>query len=213
MERSQIKQRIVGGLVLVALGAIVIPFLLDMHQADQWWGKGNIPKKPENGFVTRVLPLEEWSNQAQSELAEGTRQLNAHAPAAKGAGQSPPPPVTAPQAPTPSPSLAPATAAVASKPASAPSSTPAAAMTSGAEAGLEGWVVQLGSFSSEKNAEELRERLQKKGYRVFVEHIKQGGQTAYRVRIGPEQQRAAAEAIRDQLVHDLKLKAIVLHIP
>jgi cell division septation protein DedD len=197
VERSQLKQRIVGGLVLVALGAIVIPFLLDMHQEDQWWGKGNIPKKPDNGFVTRVLPLEEWSQSAQSDLNEGAKQMNAVPPAAppsQGAGQAP-----ASAQPPPAVQLNPIPPSVATAPSSA-----------GGD--IEGWVVQLGSFSSQKNAEELRERLQKKAYRVYVENIKQDGQTVYRVRIGPGQ-RADAETIRDRLAHDLRLKAIVLHIP
>ena len=206
MERSQYKQRIVGGLVLVALGAIVIPFLLDMHKEDQWWGKGNIPKKPDNGFVTRVLPLEEWSKQARSELAGAAAASKSVAPTAQSdaatsspvAGQAPP------QAPIPTP--APKTTAI-------PSSPPVAPAAGGAATALEGWVVQLGSFSSERNAEELREQLLKKGYRAFVDHLKQGRQAVYRVRIGPEQQRAAAETIRNQIERDLKLKAIVLHLP
>ena len=186
------KQRIVGGLVLVALGAIVIPFLLDMHQDGQWWGKGNIPKKPEDGFVTRVLPLQEWSKQAQSELAQGGAQLDAAAAAIKDQAESPPPAVRPPPAKaarTPSASVAVATAVA------------------------EGWVVQLGSFANQKNAEDLQERLRQKGYHAFMDQIQQGGQTVYRVRIGPEQQRAAAESLRGRLEHDLELKGIVLHIP
>jgi len=198
VERSQLKQRIVGGLVLVALGAIVIPFLLNMHQEDQWWGKDNIPKKPDNGFVTRVLPLEEWSKSAQSDLEEGAKQMNAVPPAVPpttGAGQAP-----ASAQPPPAVQLNPIPSSVATAPA-------------GVGGDIEGWVVQLGSFSSQKNAEELRERLQKKAYRVYVDNIKQDGQTVYRVRIGPERQRADPETIRDRLAHDLRLKAIVLHIP
>jgi len=203
VDRNRIKQRIVGGVVLIALGAIVIPFVLDMHREREWWGKGNIPKKPDNGFVTRVLPLEDWSKQAQSELKDGAAQLNANAPAAKGEGPAPssaPAPQPIPDiAAVPPPSTAPAHPAV----------TPNAAAASGAE----GWVVQAGSFSSGKNAEELREKLRKEGYRAFVDHIKQGPQTVYRVRIGPEPQRAAAETIRDQVARNFKLKAMVLHIP
>lgn len=174
--------------MLVALGAIVIPFLLNMHEEDQWWGKGNIPKKPDNGFVTRILPLEEWSKQAQSEL--------------EGVAVPPPSPAVAPALQTSTPKTIPT-----------PPSTSASPVVNGAATAVEGWVVQLGSFSSEKNAEELRVQLLNKGYRVFVDQIKQGGQAGYRVRIGPEQQRVAAETLRNRIEHDLKLKAIVLHIP
>jgi len=206
VERNHFKQRIVGGLVLVALGAIVIPFLLNMHPGEEWWGKGNIPKKPDNGFVTRVLPLEEWSKQAQSDLAKGSQQLDTvpeHAPAAATPDQT--------AAPGASDSASPAAHA----PPSAAETSAAVAIPQGAggAGGTEGWVVQLGSFSNQKNAEELREKLQKMAYQVFVEQINQDGQTVYRVRIGPQRQRGDADAIRDRLEHELQLKAMVLHFP
>lgn len=207
MDRNHFKQRIVGALVLVALGAIVIPFLLDMHEGDKWWGKGNIPKKPANGFVTRVLPLDQWAKQAQSTMADTSQQLDAvptHAPATS-AAPAPGPSVSA----TPSPVTPSNPAAIqsASAPAAAGSQTPTPASA------MEGWVVQLGSFSNQANAEELVARLRKQGYQVFVEKVAQGGQTIYRVRIGPQRQRADAEAIRDKLARDLQLKALVLHLP
>jgi len=200
VEHSQFKQRIVGGLVLVALGAIIIPFLLDMHQGEQWWGSGNMPKKPANGFVTRVLPLDEWSKQAQTDMAEGSAQMNAvPAPTPAPAADTSVPPAPASLAPD-SPS--------ASRP-SAPVATPAAIK----DGETEGWVVQLGSFSNQKNADELMEQLRKKTYHVFVEKITQDGLTVYRVRIGPQRQRADAEEIRDKLARELQLKAMVLHFP
>lgn len=200
MERNHYKQRIVGGLVLVALGAIVIPFLLDMHPGEEWWGKGNIPKKPDNGFVTRVLPLNEWSKQAQTDLAKGSQQLDTvpeHAPVAATPDQA-----HAPSSPEPAPPSVPET--------SLPVAIPQGA---GGAGGTEGWVVQLGSFSNQKNADELREKLQKMAYHVFVEQITQDGQTVYRVRIGPQRQRSDADTIRDRLASELQLKAMVMHFP
>jgi len=191
VERSLYKQRIVGGLVLVALGAIVIPFLLDMHQEGQWWGKDSIPKKPEDGFVTRVLPLQEWSQQAQSELKQSGAQLDAAAEAAKDRSAPPPARVEPPREVSPPPAV--------------PAATPADA--------AEGWVVQMGSFANQKNAEELHQRLRQKGYHVFVDRFQQDGEMTYRVRIGPESQRADAETLRTRLERELKLKGIVLHIP
>jgi len=188
------KQRIVGGLVLVAVGAIVIPFLLDMHQEGQWWGKDSIPKKPDDGFVTRVLPLQEWSQQAQTELKGSGTRLEAATKAAKDRDQ--PPPETH-----------------ADMPREVSPSSPASVSPPVSEGDGEGWVVQMGSFSNQKNAEELYQRLQQKGYRVFVDRSKQEGQTAYRVRIGPESQRTDAESLRARLESELKLKGIVLHTP
>jgi len=189
-------------LVLVALGAIVIPFLLDMHRGGEWWGTGNIPKKPDDGFVTRVLPLDERAKQAQTDMAEGAKQLGTvpeHAPVAA-VTQSPKvtsPPSTAPAQPD--------------KAVGVPvqSTTPASVA-----ADKKSWVVQLGSFSNQKNADDLETKLRSQGYRVFVERIAaQGGQVVYRVRVGPEGQRAEAEGMRDKLAHELHLKAMVLPLP
>jgi len=180
------KQRVVGGLVLLAIGAIVIPFLLDMHRDGQWWGKANIPPKPANGFVTRVLPLDEWAQQTQSELAQTD-------------------PVQSP----PVPEKVPSSASASPPPAAPPVATPVSA----AVPAPEGWLVQLASFSSAANAEELRQRLQAKGYRVTVVALKQEGQPIFRVRIGPEAQRAAAEGLRERVAHDFKLKGLLMRSP
>ena len=93
---------------------------------------------------------------------------------------------------------------------SLPVATPQGA---GGAGGTEGWVVQLGSFSNQKNADELSEKLQKMAYHVFVEQITQDGQTVYRVRIGPQRQRSDADTIRDRLARELQLKAMVMHFP
>lgn len=187
------KQRIVGGLVLVALGAIIIPFLLDMHQDGRWWGKGNIPPEPANGFVTRVLPLEDWAQQTRTALAQAKPVAGGHVSSAS--ASTPTVANAGPAAATPPPAAAPAVV------------TPVSATLP------EGWMVQLGSFSSAANAEELRQRLQAKGYRVRVEDLRQDGQAIYRVRIGPEGERAAAESLRDRVERDFRLKGVVMRSP
>ena len=210
MERKHFKQRVVGILVLVALGVIVIPFLLDMHPGKEWWGNGNIPKKPDNGFVTRVLPLNNWAKQAQSELAQGKKQIDSispHTPAESDAMQ-PQPSTPQETAKTNTTAPSPAQAAGTGNAAALADTSPIAKSKN-----VEGWVVQLGSFSSQKNADELSGKLRKQAYQVFVDEITQDGKTIYRVRIGPQRQRADAERIRDKLVRELQLKPIVLHVP
>lgn len=201
MDRKHFKQRVVGILVLVALGAIVIPFLLDMHPGKEWWGNGNIPKKPDNGFVTRVLPLNDWAKQTQTELAKGKKQIDTispHIPKESDAMQTQ---LSNTQETAQKSTTTPPTA-------QATDTTPIAK-----SANIEGWVVQLGSFSNQKNADELRGKLRKQEYHVYVDQTAQDGKTIYRVRIGPQRQRADAEQIRDKLVRELQLKPIVLHVP
>jgi rare lipoprotein A len=62
-----------------------------------------------------------------------------------------------------------------------------------------GYVVQVGAFGSLANAERLRAALEGAGA-VQVEPTQAGGEALYRVRIGPWDDRADAEAMRRRLV-------------
>lgn len=222
MERAQLKQRLVGAAVLIAVAVIVIPFALDFGHERDWWGhRSSVPAPPAQGFVTRVLPLEQWSKQAESELAAGTAPLDTP--------PQPPAPVAAPAAPSstsaaaPSaPAAPPAAAASPAVPAGPPAASPSTAsaavaprppapLTSPVQG--EAWVVQLGSFSSKKNADDLLAFLDKKGFKAFVEHKAQGGDSVFRVRIGPERDKARAEALRDRVEREAQVRAIVLRYP
>ena len=72
------------------------------------------------------------------------------------------------------------------------------------------WAVQVGSFSQRKNAEALRDKLVKKGYRAFVATTRADGRTVVRVRIGPELLRSEADRIKTQIEKDFHLQAMVI---
>jgi DedD protein len=61
------------------------------------------------------------------------------------------------------------------------------------------WTVQLGSFGEEANARRLAERAGTFGYKAEVSSYRSGGRTLYRVRVGPQPTRAAAEAAASAL--------------
>lgn len=64
------------------------------------------------------------------------------------------------------------------------------------------WVVQVGSFSSTPNADNLVARLKLEGLSAYKEAVSSGGSTIYRVRVGPFIERD--EAIRvDKRINDL----------
>jgi len=79
--------------------------------------------------------------------------------------------------------------------------------------GLTAWVVQLGSFSEEANAEVLNKELRQAGFAAFVEPLKQNNSLIYRVRVGPELLRADAEKLQNQLRVKLKLDGIIVKYP
>ena len=61
------------------------------------------------------------------------------------------------------------------------------------------WAVQLGSFSQQENAERLAADLRKQGHTAFLSQVVTANGQNHRVRIGPQKDRAAAEAMAAQL--------------
>jgi DedD protein len=107
------------------------------------------------------------------------------------------------QRPTPVPP--PATAARPEARAPVPSAKanpePAAAGdgTSKAHGSAGGWMVQLGVFASQSNADRLAQELKGKGFKVSVAEIPGNGRKLFRVRAGPVADRSAAADLQAKL--------------
>lgn len=222
MEKA-IKQRLLGGLVLVAGAALLLPILLD--------GSGSsltipsMPTPPEVPGVEAVSPkLDEKVKAADQavEAAHAERTLDVEgdggevdvepaeaappaqpADAASGTAGKPAP-ATAPSAPAPKP----VEKAAAAKPA-APSVTPAPAEAGktatkpAAPAALpQAWVVQVASLSSREKAEAMVKTLRGKGYPAVLRP--QGG--SWKVMVGPELSRDVAETLKSRLAADPQLR-------
>ncbi len=71
------------------------------------------------------------------------------------------------------------------------------------------WVVQVGVFSDEANAEKLVFRLRDAGYRAMSQAERSAERTVYRVRVGPEVSREAADRLRDRLEAEQGIRGIV----
>lgn len=61
------------------------------------------------------------------------------------------------------------------------------------------WAVQLGSFSSQENADKLAADLRSQGYAAFLSQLTRSGAALHRVRVGPQKDRDSAEEIARQL--------------
>lgn len=186
----QLKQRVVGAAVLVALGVVFIPIFLDETGDDREQViPFGIEATPPGDFNSRVVPidddtmeqLERAMDLPPEELAEPQDWSNETADPAEL---------------TPDLGISPA-------------GTPPAAPRTGVTA----WVVQLGSFRSEENAIALVEKVKKGGYTAFIEPLHDGGIVVYRVRVGPELTKVAADQIRDKLAQDAAVNGIVMRYP
>lgn len=112
-----------------------------------------------------------------------------------------------------------ASPAVASTPASttarpaAPVSTPPPAPRASTAANV-GFAVQLGALSSEADASALRDRARAAGFVAFHQRVDTERGTVWRVRVGPEADRAAADRLRESVAAKLGMKdAIVVSHP
>ncbi len=193
-----LKQRLVGAIVLVALGVIFIPMLLEGPDQTP------VPKMdalPEPVDRQRSKPLGAFP--APDAIPEEGEESIVRADP-----EPEPEPVAEPQSdatqtpaqslPTPEPLPPPVERA--KKPA-----TPAPALAS--------WVVQAGSFSSQQNALRLRDKLRKAGFATQVEKAWVAGKAHYRVRVGPFLQRVDADKSRQQLLDKFALEGRVLSYP
>ncbi len=112
------------------------------------------------------------------------------------------PSTPAPAAAKPEPLPTPAAAPPAPKP-----EPPTAADKAPGRAANGRFFVQLGVYSSQKNADDLVASLKQGGYPAFAEASEYQGKPGQRVRVGPFEDRAAAEAAR------LRIKQVKPSVP
>ncbi|NIP71884.1 MAG: sporulation protein [Gammaproteobacteria bacterium] len=178
-----LKQRLVGAAVLIALAVVIIPMLLDGSGRDVIHDippapQPSIPLGQDTGVGERVPlpPPEEGGQVLTDEGPVPYPQLE------DGAGERP-------------------AAEAAAEAERDTASTPEEPATEPAGASVpEAWVVQVGSFGEQGKATALRDRLVAAGFKAFVERFQGGaGKSMFRVRVGPELTREAAEALDAKL--------------
>lgn len=76
---------------------------------------------------------------------------------------------------------------------------PAAPAAASAPAAVTGWSVQVGAYRDQADATAQRDTLRAGGFAAYVDVLRAEGGTLYRVRVGPEAQRANADKLRDTL--------------
>ncbi len=181
MERA-LKERIIGAVVLVVFAVLVVPIFLDGPPGDE-------------EIVTERVMLPGQDNQ-KTQTVILDRDRDEPVPSASAQPQTQPEPaIPEPERDEPEPAVvqqrepekAPET------PAPKPAVTQPAASTTGM------WAVQLGSFSNKDNAEKLAADLRKQGYAAFLSQLSTDAGQLHRVRIGPQKDRASAEAMAGRL--------------
>ncbi len=185
----QLKQRMVGALVLVAAAVLIVPLWLDGGYRDPRNQQRDMAPMPADQFPPNVpsVPAE-----AITEIDAGLDASSASLATTALANVSPPPVVPdAPGVPVPVPVV------------------PPPATVDGLETALR-WAVQLGSFSSRDNAELLLRRLQAAGTSGHIVAVKESYGMTFRVRAGPLEERAEALKLREKLARSTELRGILV---
>lgn len=74
----------------------------------------------------------------------------------------------------------------------------------------DGWVVQLGSFKSQKGAEDLTAKLLKQNYKAYLRPVTVNEIEYFRVFVGPYIDRVKASAVKVEVDKQYKLKSKIL---
>jgi DedD protein len=188
----QVKERLTGAIILVALIVLLVPELLT----------GPVRSAPRSAAVASSIeepPLRSYT----ITLAEEPRVRGA---SMHGAPEQPTPLPPAPAAAVSSAPAAPSAGTSAPAPANVSAAAPpehraappagAASPAGGAETSG-AYMVQLGGFASRANAERLAKQVRGQGFTVSVSQSSSGH--LYRVRVGPARDRAAAGELAQQL--------------
>lgn len=175
---SQLQNRIVGSIILIALAVIILPELLDGKQVREQEQFAAMPMQPDADVVekTVVLPAEDLGGTPidlapPEPLPETVELTNDDAPQV----------ASTPEADT---ETAPA--------------KPAEPVTS--DLSQPGYVVQLGAFSNADSVNALISELKAKNFAAYSEKVEVNGKTLIRLLVGP----ALTEAELQQQLPELK---------
>ena len=180
MDRA-LKERIIGAVVLVLVVVLIVPVFLDGPPSDAEIVSERVPLPGQATQDVKTVVLDrDRSSPVPANGGSTAADVTPEPAAAEPERQADPEPV--PQRPAPAP--------VAAEPQAA---EPEGASSTGM------WAVQLGSFGNQQNAERLAADLRKEGHAAFLSQVSTASGQMHRVRIGPQADRAAADAVAARL--------------
>jgi len=200
-QAINIKQRIVGALVLVSLGIIIIPLLLNGGATSNApISDDNIPDMPKK--LTRTLPkvpqpmvmpaakiitayperaLTNTSNNTSTNTSKRLKNKNE------------------PKAQTPE-----------SKPKVITDTKYEKVQKPATKKITMAYTIQIASFSKKSNADALQKKLRKKKYKAYIESIMTSNGRIYRLRVGPYLKFEQISSIKKHIEKQFKLKKTVI---
>ena len=203
-----LKQRLVGALILVALGVVFWPIIFVAPGDIVGEEARRIPARP--AVDTTPMPAPNKKGLRESRPLESREELKREQQAIDSAQQSRasviPPKIEDPAAKTaeaaPAKTVKKTRTEAPIKPAIDSEGVPIA------------WILQVASVSTSEKAEELRKRLLALGYKAYVKKINRSGGSLVRVYIGPKFERAKLDKMTATIDKEFGVKSMVLrYIP
>ena len=180
--RRRAQHRLIGAVVLVALGVVGFPLVFDTNP------------RPLDVDMPIVIPNPNAVPALALPPADAERSGDGMAPVTAA------PPQT--DQPNPAGGESGVLLVVPSQPASAQVQAPAPAQEKpepAKETASDGrWVVQVGSFTDAASVRRVRQRLERAGLKTYTQIIRRNGKRLTRVRLGPFDQQAKANAAAEQ---------------
>ncbi|MBK1717922.1 SPOR domain-containing protein [Thiocystis violacea] len=231
------KKRLAGAVVIVALAVIFVPMLFEDESLVPPQVQGSLPSEPDfqdpfdpdapPPLVEEPMETEDVFPVAESEPPmppapdEEFAQIDEELLGEPGqlgqaATPNPPSPVVGADPTRPRTAAPPAVARPAPAPAPKPAQPPkkeSAPEPRARDDGMPSWVVQVSSLGSSEAADKLVGKLKQSGFSAFVEKAQVGGKTYYRVRVGPDSDRANAERTATMLRQKQKMDTLIQRYP
>ncbi|HGM9790934.1 TPA: cell division protein DedD [Proteus mirabilis] len=195
---SKFQNRLVGAVVLVAVGVIFLPTLFDgdkKYNEDQFASIPLVPKPGDEQDIESIAPIEqtttpstpsEGASEAMiSEAVTGVEQPQVFTPEVSEPQVAPSTPVVEPPK-------------VVNPPVEPPTTPPPAVSETTAPKG-EAWVVQLGALKNAAKVEEIIAKMHLSGYPVYTVPARPVSGKVTRIYIGPNASKAELQAMLPRL--------------
>ena len=205
-----LKQRLVGALILVALGVVFWPIIFVEPGSQPDAEQARIPPRPEVD-TTPIEPPDQVGLRPPAEVLARSQQQDVEAATLP---VHSPDEVVEPPAPE---------QVVAEEPVTTPVPEPAKRQTRteppeklalDSQGVPVAWILQVASVSDAEKAEELRQRLQQKDAKAYTRKIKRNGKYLYRVYIGPKFERGPLDKMRPEVDREFGVESMVVrYIP
>lgn len=193
-----VKQRLVGALILVALGVVFWPIIFVARDGDTRELRVAVPEAPPVDLSPLPVPDSAALRRAPQAQAQGTEQ----GPAPELFDSDPHVPVPLPALParadTPPPvSLEPARETL-QAPAIDADGLPIA------------YALQVATIGQRERAETLRDELLKAGYKGYLQRLRRDDRTLYRVLVGPRYQRDDLAPVKEAVDRTWRVESLII---